>query len=94
MANVTFDDEPQYTSARAKTARQGSIMGLMFRLGVAKTQRDATVVLSGVIVACLVVSATMFVMVQPHPRQVDQAQLQRDIARMHATTNTPLPTTH
>ena len=71
--------------------RGGSVLGLMYKLGVAKTQKDATVILSGIIVACIVVSATLVVMMQPHSHPQSQQQLAQDVARMRATTNTPLP---
>ena len=95
MANVSFSEEPQYARREAVAdGKQGSIIGLMYKLGIASTQKDANVVMGGIIVVCILVSATMFVLVQPHPRAIDQAQLQRDLARMHAGTNTTLPTNH
>lgn len=82
--NVTFNDEPQYTyraSAR-QGQKEGSIIGLMYTLGLAKTQKDANVVLGGIIVVCLIVTATMFVFVQPHADPAREAQLQHDFERM------------
>lgn len=82
--NVTFNDEPQYTyraSARPGQ-KEGSIIGLMYTLGLAKTQKDANMVLGGVIVVCLIVTATMFVFAQPRTDPNREAQLQRDFVRM------------
>ncbi|HWU24329.1 MAG TPA: hypothetical protein VN086_01075 [Candidatus Paceibacterota bacterium] len=82
--NVTFNDEPQYTyraSARSDK-KEGSIIGLMYTLGLAKTKKDANMVLGGVIVVCLIVTATMFVFAQPRTDPNREAQLQRDFERM------------
>lgn len=84
MARVTFNEEPRFARTRTAESRQGSIVGLMYKLGVAKTQKDATMVLGGVIAACVIVSATMLVFVQPHTDAARQAQLERDLILMNA----------
>lgn len=83
--NVVFNDEPQYTyrASADLPQKKGSIIGLMYKLGVAKTEKDANVVLSGIILVCFIVSATMFVFVQPHPDLARQAALQHDLDRMN-----------
>jgi hypothetical protein len=86
MANVSFDEEPQYASRATalQSTNQGSIIGLMYRLGLAKTEKDANVVMGTVIVVCLIVTATMFVFVQPHQSTAQAEALQRDAQRMSA----------
>lgn len=84
MSDVTFD-EPQYVRSRPQGSEQtGSIIGLMYKLGIAKTKNDANLVMGGIIVVCLVLSATMFVFVQPHTNPVQAQQLQQDVARLQA----------
>ena len=96
MPNVTFDEEPQYApmrSASVSAAKQGSITKLMFKLGLAKTEKDASVVMVSIVVVCVILSGTVLVVLQPHAHAVDQAKFQADLARMRATTNTPIPQT-
>lgn len=84
--NVVFNEESQlsYRPSPTLAQKQGSIVGLMYRLGVAKTEKDANVVMAGIIVVCLIVSATMFAFIQPHPSPTQQAELQRDLERMNS----------
>lgn len=85
MSPVTFDEDRPYVRSRPQEgSRAGSIIGLMYRLGVAKTRTDANLVMGGVIAVCLVLSATMFVFVQPHTNAAQAAQLQQDVARLNA----------
>lgn len=85
MPNVTFDEEPQYQRSRPQeNVEAGSIIGLMYKLGIAKTKNDANLVMGGVIVVCLVISATMFVFVQPHTSPAQAQQLAQDVERMQA----------
>lgn len=85
MSEVTFNEEPQYARSRPQEAIQtGSIIGLMYKLGLAKTKNDANLVMGGIIVVCLVLSATMFVFVQPHTDSAQAQQLQQDAARFQA----------
>lgn len=84
--NVTFNEESQitYRPSYAATQKQSSIVGLMYKLGVAKTEKDANVVMAGIILVCVIVTGTMFAFVQPHPNAEQQAALQRDLERMNA----------
>ena len=84
MSDVTFD-EPQYARSRPQEAAQtGSLIGLMYKLGIAKTKTDANLVMGGIIVVCLVLSATMFIFVQPHEDSAKAAALQHDVEAMNA----------
>lgn len=82
--NVIFNDEPQYAyrASANSSKKEGSIIGLIYKLGLAKTKKDANMVLGGVIVVCLIVTATLFVFSQPHVDPNREAQLQRDYERM------------
>lgn len=82
MSDVTFDEEPQYTRSHPQeSTKEGSIIGLMYRLGLAKTKKDANVVMGGIVAVCVVVSATMFLFVQPHEDPARAAALQADVQR-------------
>lgn len=84
MPNVTFD-EPEYSRTRPlEDPQAGSIIGLMYKLGIAKTKNDANLVMGGIILVCFVLSATMFVFVQPHTDQAQAQHLQQDVARLQA----------
>lgn len=84
MSNVMFDEEPRYTrTGGAEQAKEGSIIGLMYRLGIVRTRKDANIVMGGIIAVCLVVSATLFMFVQPHQDPAKAAELQKDVAHMN-----------
>lgn len=56
----------------------------MYKLGIAKTRNDANIIMGGLILVCIIVSATMLVFVQPHADPSQAALIQQDLARMQA----------
>lgn len=91
MSDVTFNEEPHYARRSPEEATPGSIIGFMYKLGIAKTKGDANMIMGGVILVCAVVSATLLVFMQPHTDPQQAAALQHDVELMNAQTQTHYP---
>ncbi len=96
MANgVSFDKEPTYSirsSNGSSLKGAGFITTLVVKLGLAKTEKEATIVLVVFAIICVILSIIAFIAIQPRPHPLSKQQLEADMARMRGTTNTSIST--
>ncbi len=84
--DVSFDDDAVYDTAPYQSASKkiGGILGFVINVGIAKSAKEATIVLCVVIAVCIALTVVVYVAVQPHPHPLSPEQFELDLARMRA----------
>jgi hypothetical protein len=70
MVDVKFEDQtPQsYASFLSYRRVKRGLVGFVFRIGFADTEREAEQVLIGVVVSCIIISTSIILIVKHGPR--------------------------
>jgi hypothetical protein len=84
---VSFDDDPMYSASPAYSlpkAKTSLITGLVVKAGIARTEKEANIILIVLIIACIFLTVVVYIAVEPHAHPVSPAQFKQDLDRMHA----------
>lgn len=76
MADVVFNEEPQLTPiARAAIARPKGATGLLVKIGIVRSEKEASIALAGAAAAILVLAAFLYIRANPGPHVPTPAEL-------------------